>query len=270
MLSFCSTYPFGLADCPPIVALVKPENRCHMSGMTDLIPPQARSPQAYRMSRARVGLAALGALLALGACAPGGWSDDGAGERRVAWLDYLGGYDLRSQCEIADTDAFRLVYREGARADINVLDVLTDEAGGAEVRHHRVGSVDMAGGAPLGPWREAGERSQLSPHDLSALVYWLDRLGLFSPEEAAPAAPGQELSWLISGCLNGSWFLNVHLPSAAATGLEVRFGPAWGGGGLSGRAPTGRSAGSAGRFGVGRPAPGAPPMASLGDPATVR
>jgi len=215
---------------------------------------------------ARSALAA--AVLALGACAPAGWLD-GGGDRRAAWLDYLGGVDLRGRCEDGETDSFRLVYRESDRADINVLDVLADDSGGAQVRRHRVGPVDLAGGAPVGEWRDGGDRSTLSPRELSALIVRLDQMGMFTPQESGPEPPAGGLSWLISGCLNGAWFLNVYLPRSGPAGVEVRFGPDRGGG-LSGRARPSRWADGRAPAGSVPAAPAGTPMASLAGPEAVR
>jgi len=226
---------------------------------------RAFSFRGVRRGTARMA-AGLGLALGLGACAlPWGPDGDGPAGGSDAWVDYLGGVDLRSACADGEPDRFRLVYQESAQADVHILDMTANPAGGAQLRHHRLEPVDLAAGGPDGRWRDGGERLELTPDGLAGLMGGLDRLGVFTPSPGPPAASGGALSWLISGCLDGAWFLNLYLPPPGDGAVEVKAGPAF-----SARAPLWPPAGAAARSGSGRRAPAASPMASLADPATVR
>lgn len=194
-------------------------------------------------------LPAAALAVALSGCAllPGAGSLDGGaaggpGARRTAWLAYMAGLDLRSRCENGGVDGFRLVFSGENRTDIAVVEVTATVAGGAQVTTRRIGPEEMVGAAPPAPGAGDGDRSALSPAEMAAVVWWMDRMGLFSPLEPPALAPAQPLTWLISGCMAGEWFANASSPGAPAGGVEIRAAPK----GPSGLSGPGESRGRAG------------------------
>ena len=183
------------------------------------------------MAGRQTAMAALGLGLALwlGGCAfihdfPRGSRPAG---HDGAWLGYFSGADIHAQCGETGPDVFRLVWRRGG-GGFRVLEVIGNEAGGALMLHYAFEARELAEGEPPREPPAPRQRLPLSPDDFAGLVYWFDRLGLFSPVPGAPGQPGAGLEWLISGCLGGNWMINIHLPSAAdtASGVPVSATPA--------------------------------------------
>ncbi|MEI6557351.1 MAG: hypothetical protein WCO00_03010 [Rhodospirillaceae bacterium] len=185
--------------------------------------------------RAVAGLIGLWLALALGGCAGIGAEPGGSRTpaREAAWLGFFSGEDLRAQCENGGLDAFRLVWRR-ADARFRVLEVIGNEAGGALMIHHEFSPEELARGEPPAEPPGPRQRLPLSPDGFTGLIYWFDRLGLFTPVPGAPGQPGAALEWLISGCLGGNRILNVHLPAAGETGdgVPTRATPAASGPGV--------------------------------------
>ena len=159
--------------------------------------------------RARLKLAlALGVTLEIGGCALIG--DGDPGDRRRAWLAYLGGDDLRNACDAGLPDRLRLITRKRGHPDFQTLDVIGTLAGGAVAVLRKLRDDDFDRHAPMGAWRNEGERWLLTPPEMSALITRLDREGtLTPPQPGAPPPPTGAVTWLISGCLDGLWFLNL-------------------------------------------------------------
>lgn len=133
-------------------------------------------------------------------------------DRAAVWLGYFSGEDLHAECGGAGPDAFRLVWRpEGG--GFRVLEVVGNEAGGALMLHYSFDAAELAGGEPPTAVPGPRQRLPLTPDGFAGLIYWFDRLGLFTPIPGAAGQPGAGLEWLISGCLGGNWILNIHLPA---------------------------------------------------------
>ena len=189
----------------------------------------ARRSRAARR-RTAAGALGLGLALWLGGCAL--TQDFSRGSRGAArdgaWIGYLSGEDLHAGCDGAGPDAFRLVWRP-AGGGFRVLEVLGNEAGGALMLHYAFDARELASGEPPDAPPGPRQRLPLTPDGFAGLVYWFDRLGLFTPVPGAPGQPGAALEWLISGCLGGNWIFNVHLPAAGegedAGGVPVRASP---------------------------------------------
>ena len=180
----------------------------------------ARRPQAATR-RARAGTAGLVLAFGLGGCALGGHFPPGSsGGHDDAWLAYFSGEDLRAECGDAAPDAFRLVWRQAGNG-YQVLEVLGNEAGGALMVHYSFDAGQLVRGGPPSVPPGPRQRLPLTPGGFSGLVYWFDRLGVFSPALGVPGEPGEGREWLISGCLGGNWILNIHLPRADDGGVGV-------------------------------------------------
>ena len=181
-------------------------------------------------ARRRTAAGALGLGLAswLGGCALTHDFSRGSsgGERAGAWLGYFSGEDLHADCDGGAPDAFRLVWRP-AGGGFRVLEVLGNEAGGALMLHYAFDAGELAHGEPPTAVPGPRQRLPLTPDGFAGLVYWFDRLGLFTPVPGAPGQPGAALEWLISGCFGGNWILNIHLPAGGdgAGGIAARATP---------------------------------------------
>jgi hypothetical protein len=151
---------------------------------------------------------------------PEGSGADGGG----AWLGYFQGDDLQSSCEAGAPDRLRLITRAGRGADFQAVEMIGNPAGGALLVHHRVGPADLAYARLPESWRKREQQMMLSPREFAAVVYWLDRLGMLSPGVGTRAGPDGDLEWLISGCLDGSWFQNSWQPAGTGdgAGIEIR------------------------------------------------
>ncbi|MEI8393238.1 MAG: hypothetical protein WCF85_00780 [Rhodospirillaceae bacterium] len=137
--------------------------------------------------------------------------------RPGAWLTYLSGEDLLRNCDIGAPDSFRLVYRPPDRSGFQILDVIGNEAGGAVIHPLSL----PAGTAPR--QQEEARPTVLKPGDLDALLYKLDRLGLFTPMPGGIApTPDGSLSWLISACLDGVAFQNLSVRSEGGVKISDR------------------------------------------------
>ena len=110
---------------------------------------------------------------------------------------------------------------------MKVLEVIGNQAGGAMMLHHAIDARELGRGEPPDVPTDPRQRLPLSPDGFGGLIYWFDRLGLFTPIPGAPGQPGAALEWLISGCLAGNPFLNVHLPGGEpdAAGVPVKATP---------------------------------------------
>jgi len=132
---------------------------------------------------------------------------------------------VQAACEAGGPDRFRLITRVGGAEEFQALDVIGNPAGGALMLHRRVGAADLAHDAPSKSWRKREQHLILSPREFSAMMYWLDRLGVLSPGAGTSASSDHDLAWLISGCLDGSWFQNAYQPGGSddGTGLDIRL-----------------------------------------------
>ena len=176
-----------------------------------------RRPQVATR-RTRAGAAGLGLMLGLGGCALGGHLPPGSsGAHDDAWLAWFSGEDIRAECGDDAPDAFRLVLRQ-AGDGYRVLEVLGNAAGGALMLHYSIDAGQLVRGSPPQALPGPRQRLPLSPEGFGGLVYWFDRLGVFTPAPGATDQPGEGREWLVSGCLGGNWILNIHLPPGGNTG----------------------------------------------------
>lgn len=164
--------------------------------------------------------------VAAGGCAlidaPGAdFGNAGKGGSADAWLGYFAGDDLRASCEAGVPDRFRVVTHADGRDGLQSLEVIENPAGGALMVYRWVGVADLAHNEPSESWLKHETHVVLSPRDFEAVLYWLDRLGLLSPGMGAPPGPDGEVVWLISGCLDGSWFQNGYQPSGSGDGMGI-------------------------------------------------
>ncbi len=197
----------------PAVSLVKLLKPCHIRAvMTKWVGLVGRG--AKRLAAGlRLALVVGGVAPGLGGCALtqqflGGSRQD---DREGVWRGYFAGADLQSQCGGGSTDTLRLVWRP-VSGGFRILEVVGDSAGGALLLHRAFDAGALVEDEPPSTLPAPPQRLALTPEGVSGLLYWFDRLGMFTPTPGGAGQPGGALEWLISGCLAGNWIFNVHLP----------------------------------------------------------
>jgi hypothetical protein len=178
-------------------------------------------PRPAALARTTAGLTL---VTLLGGCALMGSGDEGASDRHEAWIRYFSGEDLRDRCDEGEPDHFRLAYQRPGQPDIHVVEAIGNIAGGAMITAHDYGPAELAHSHPPAPGDPPDAPLPLRPRHFSALVYWLDRLGVLSPNPGLPGPADAKLSWMVCGCLNGSWVVNTHQLLDDGGGIAARFG----------------------------------------------
>jgi len=170
----------------------------------------------------------IGAWL-VGICVTGcalvsGGQGTGSGGVAEAWLGYLRGDDLQAACDIGVPDRLRVITHAGGKDRFRAIEMVGDPAGGALVAYRWVSAKDLSQSEPLASWRAEGRQRRLSPQEFKAVISWFNRLGLLSPGAAEPAGVDHNLEWLVSGCLDGSWFQNTNQPPDSQDGIDISDG----------------------------------------------
>lgn len=172
--------------------------------------------------------AVAGALLAAG-CASSGPTDDPAA-RRMSWISYVSGDDLRTSCRSGEPDRYRLVFNADYNQHIRTYDLTGDltggPAGGGAVLEARVlRAVDISrvdAADPLAVLRGVKAETRLSARQFSAFVTTLGESGAFSGMPDRLRLRSNGIYWVVNGCHEGRWFFTAY-PYPDKRFVDVRF-----------------------------------------------
>ncbi|WP_051341081.1 hypothetical protein [Azospirillum halopraeferens] len=180
------------------------------------------------MSGIARGILLVAVLAAAGCASPG--AVDNPVARKLTWLSYLAGDDLRDACRTRGTgagDRFRLVFNADYNRHVRTYDVIGDaENGGAVLEARVIQATDIARvdlNDPLGPGRGAVATTRLTPHQFASFVLSLHDSGAFDPLPQRLLLPSNGIYWLVQGCHAGNWFFNAY-PYPSDRFADVRFG----------------------------------------------
>lgn len=166
---------------------------------------------------ARRGGVLLAVLLALGACAYRGGTDDPV-SRRLSWFSYLNGDGLRESCGPGTIDRYRLVYNGRYNEQLRTYEVTGDGAGGAILVSRALGQANLANVDLydlLGPWRWERSEGRLSPAETREFIEILERSGMFAGAPEGLRLNSWRFYWVASGCHDGTYhFAAWQHPSA--------------------------------------------------------
>lgn len=177
--------------------------------------------------KARARLAPVAAVLlgTLAGCSSVGPTDNLVA-RKLTWISYLNGDDLRASCGKGGGDRYRLVFNADYNKHVRTYDVVSDpERGGALVEARVLEAADLARvdlNDPLAAGRGPVGRVQLSPRQFALFVLRLYESGAFEQAPGGMRLPSNGVYWLINGCRGGSWFFNAY-PYPSDRFADIRF-----------------------------------------------
>lgn len=176
-------------------------------------------------ARARFRLVLGGLLGLLAGCTSIGPTGN-ALARKVTWISYLNGDDLRATCSEGEADRYRLVFNADYNKHVRTYDVIGDAAaGGAMVEARVLEPADMARfdlNDPLAATRGPVARTQLSPRQFALFVLRLYESGAFESAQSGMRLPSDGVYWLVNGCRGGHWFFNAY-PYPSDRFADIRF-----------------------------------------------
>lgn len=171
---------------------------------------------------AGLGMAAAGLLAG---CASVGPTDNPVA-RKLTWVSYLNGDDLRAACTKGETDRYRLVFNADYQKHVRTYDIVGDRGtGGAMVEARVLEATDLARidlDDPAAVARGPVAKAQLSPRQFALFVLRLYESGAFEPAPSGVRLPSNGVYWLINGCRRGSWFFNAY-PYPSDRFSDIRF-----------------------------------------------
>ncbi|NUB08517.1 hypothetical protein FW320_20335 [Azospirillum sp. Vi22] len=185
--------------------------------------PRAAVRDGRRGRIAKVaGLAAAGLLAG---CASVGPTDNPVA-RKLTWVSYLNGDDLRAACTKGESDRYRLVFNADYQKHVRTYDIVGDRGtGGAMVEARVLEATDLARidlDDPAAVGRGPVVKAQLSPRQFALFVLRLYESGAFEPAPSGVRLPSNGVYWLINGCRRGSWFFNAY-PYPSDRFADIRF-----------------------------------------------
>ncbi|MGQ0665005.1 MAG: hypothetical protein ACT4P2_15775 [Pseudomonadota bacterium] len=171
-------------------------------------------------------IAALLALVALGACAYRGGIEDPV-TRYFTLFSYIGGEDIRAQCAPGRPAQYRLVYNAVWAEQVRTYDVKRSAAGdGAMLFSHVLGGGGIVATLdptdPTGPWRGRSAETRLDEARYLELIRAIEASGFGTPAPDGLTLPSWSFHWLVSACAEGRFHFNAWLhPSARFD--DIRF-----------------------------------------------
>lgn len=159
-------------------------------------------------------LIAVGASVLLAACQSTGNIDDPF-SRRSAWVDFIGGGDIRAACQPGSNPAYRLVYNANREDQVRIYD-LTETADGGVLRVRVLTGKVRLNNRTLGAdffrsFQPEDTRTDLDSRNVELIRQAMQADDVF----ARPPEPQTLLSewhfWVISACLNGQFWFDVRV-----------------------------------------------------------
>jgi len=159
-------------------------------------------------------LIAIGASAILSACESTGSIGDPI-SRRSAWVDFIGGGDIRAACQPGSSPAYRLVYNANREDQVRVYDLAETADGGILRVRVLTGKVRLdnksLGADFFRSFQPEDTRKELDARNVALIRQALQADGVF----ARPPEPQTLLSewhfWVISACLNGRFWFDVRV-----------------------------------------------------------
>ncbi len=147
--------------------------------------------------------------------------------RKLTWISYLNGDDLRASCTKGEgTDRYRLVFNADYNKHVRTYDVMGDRStGGAVVEARVLEAADITRidlNDPAAVARGPVDRVQLTPRQFAIFVLKLYESGAFNPAPSGMHLPSNGVYWLVNGCRRGNWFFNAY-PYPSDRFADVRF-----------------------------------------------
>ena len=164
-----------------------------------------------------------GALLA--GCASGGPTDNPVA-RRLTWISYVSGDDLRTACRSDGPERYRLVFNADYNQHVRTYDLTADPAdGGATLEARVIEATDLArmdATDPLANVRGRTAQTRLTPRQFAAVVASLNESGAFDglPDRLRLRSNG--IYWVVNGCHGGRWFFSAY-PYPDSRFVDIRF-----------------------------------------------
>jgi len=160
-------------------------------------------------NRKLLGLLSLGLLV--GCTAPGPVENPIG--RTLTWFSYVGGEDIRNQCQVGAPDRWRFVYNGTYEEQVRGYDVAADPISRGAVFEARVYnqpslvSIDLRD--PLGAWKGKYDRRLLNAEQREALQQALASSGFNNPAPKGQFLRSDAYYWVVSACQNGQFHLNA-------------------------------------------------------------
>ncbi|WP_430398808.1 hypothetical protein [Ferrovibrio sp.] len=171
----------------------------------------------------------LAAVLALGACASVGPTDDPI-RRHYSWDRYVGGDDLAVSCQPGQPARYRLVYNGRHDEQRRSYDFSAQPDGGAMLEARVIGSgslLRLTVEDPLKPWRGEQALYRLSAAEFSTITKALADAGFEQTAKRNMELRGDDFFWTASACRDGKFHFNAWAAEgypAETTGFkDLRF-----------------------------------------------
>ncbi len=175
-------------------------------------------------SVANRGLMVATTLLAVG-CASAEMPDDPTA-RRLSWISYLSGEDLRQDCHKEGLERYRLVFNADDNQHIRTYDVTGDPGdGSANLQTRIIAAADLSrvnAADPIASVHGQTAQTRLAPEQFGAFMLALSESGAFEAIPERLRLPSGGILWLVSGCHKGRWFFSAF-PQPANRYVDARF-----------------------------------------------
>jgi len=155
---------------------------------------------------------ALASVLAVSGCASTEVAAPPTG-RKLSWISYISGEDLRQTCAKGGPERYRLVFNADDSRSVRTYDVTSDpDTGGATLEAQVFAASDLARidpSEPLASVRGRKADARLTPQQFAAFVVVLGESGAFEPMRDRHFRSGG-IYWLVNGCHGGRWFFSAY------------------------------------------------------------
>ena len=170
-----------------------------------------------------LGLTLMGALLA--GCASGGPTDNPVA-RRLTWISYVSGDDLRVACRTDGPERYRLVFNADYNRHVRTYDLTADQQdGGATLEARVIEATDLArmdATDPLANVRGRTAQTKLTARQFAAFESSLGESGAFDGVPDRLRLRSNGIYWLVNGCHGGRWFFSAY-PYPDSRFVDIRF-----------------------------------------------
>jgi hypothetical protein len=178
-----------------------------------------------RLTAAKGLVLALACAFVAAGCASSGPTDNPVA-RRLTWISYVSGDDLRTACRKDGPERYRLVFNADYNQHVRTYDLTADpEGGGATLEARVIEATDLArldATDPLANVRGRTAQTRLTAAQFAAFVASLGDSGAFDglPDRLRLRSNG--IYWLANGCHGGHWFFSAY-PYPDSRFVDIRF-----------------------------------------------
>ena len=146
------------------------------------------------------------------ACSAAGPVDNPIG-RTLTWFSYVGGEDIRKQCEAGGPNRWRFVYNGDYQQQVRTYDMVDDRIEPGAILESRASNASNLVGVnlrdPLSAWQPQYDRRLLSPEQRAAVLNALTQSGFAGPAPKGELLRSDAYYWVVSACQNGQFHLNA-------------------------------------------------------------